>query len=225
MGAARQASKAIRVTWVIDVAVDCALGARTVAVCTVLGNGRRLPARRASRRAFPSQFWCFGKLRGECLQMTAAFDQVAMGLDRARLCCSPQSANRTQFASFSSRTARSIADSWPTSSKPSGHSAAARGALDRADDPRTPGHSRKLAMDLLNPKCHAPRRFQHAPSMLSLAFGPLFAAGKFHERLVSTPVDRGERPESHQPAVDASNRNPHPIVHGRYPRPIVQRDL
>jgi hypothetical protein len=40
------------VTWVIDVSVDCACGAWTVAFGTVSGDGRRLLAP-ASRRAFP----------------------------------------------------------------------------------------------------------------------------------------------------------------------------
>jgi hypothetical protein len=48
-----KASTAIRVTWVIDVSVGCALGAWTVAFGTVPGDGGRLPVRRASRRAFP----------------------------------------------------------------------------------------------------------------------------------------------------------------------------
>jgi len=44
-GAARQASGVIQDTWVIDVSVGCALGARTGALSTVSGYGRRLPVR------------------------------------------------------------------------------------------------------------------------------------------------------------------------------------
>jgi len=44
------------VTWVIDVSLGCALGAWTAAVSTGPDDGRRLPAHRASWRAFPPSF-------------------------------------------------------------------------------------------------------------------------------------------------------------------------
>jgi hypothetical protein len=60
-GSGRQASRAIRETWVHDISVGCALGAWMAVparcflrpVSVVPGDGRRLPARRAPLGAFP----------------------------------------------------------------------------------------------------------------------------------------------------------------------------
>jgi len=62
-------------TWVINVSVGYALGARTGAparqlycprsVSTVTGDGRRLPARRAPRRALPPSFGFQHTFEGE----------------------------------------------------------------------------------------------------------------------------------------------------------------
>src|SRR5712691_1733848 len=55
---------------------SCALGAWTAAVSTVPGDGRRLPARRASRRAFPPSCGVPISDKGGVLQMTTVFEDV-----------------------------------------------------------------------------------------------------------------------------------------------------
>src|SRR6266700_318977 len=52
---------------------SCALGAWTAAVSTVPGDGRRLPARRTSWRAFPPSFGVPMSDQGGVLQMTTVF--------------------------------------------------------------------------------------------------------------------------------------------------------